>query len=61
MIKERGGKKESYRSDEESGGGLVKDDEGETAAEMTNDVAGRVGCPVTESLVSFNHENHLIR
>ena len=51
----------AYRSDEESGGGLVEDDEGETAAEMADDVARRVWGPVTEGLVSFDDENHLVR
>lgn len=52
---------ETYRSDEESGGGLVEDDEGEIAAEMADDVARRVRSPVTEGLVSFDHQNHLVR
>lgn len=45
----------SYGGDEESGGGVVEEDEGETAGEMGDNMVGRIWSSITKSFVSFNY------
>lgn len=48
-------KKKNYRGDEESGSGVIEEDEGETAAEMADDMVGWIWSSITKSFVSFDY------
>ena len=50
----------TYRSNKQGGSGLVEDDESKASTEMSHDMVWRVRRPVTQCLIRFYHQNHLV-
>lgn len=49
-----------HRGDEDGGGGLVEEDEGEVACEVGEHEAGGIRRPVAQGLVGFDHQHRLV-